>query len=66
MKYTPRPLRESNPYKSTAQLQADIDLMRSLWLRDGSKNHRRFTPEQWIGYGFIVGLIASAILFFAL
>jgi hypothetical protein len=66
MKYTPRPLRESNPRKSTAELQADIDLMRAIWLREGSNNHRRVTPEQWIGYGFIAGTVAIALILLVL
>jgi hypothetical protein len=58
MKYTPRPLRESNPHKSTAEIQAEIDLMRALYMQEGSNNHRIITPEQIIGGSLLAGAIA--------
>jgi hypothetical protein len=61
-KYQPRPLREFRERKTAAEIQAEIDLLRAIYAQQGSQNHRRITPDDWIGYGLLtIALAVPAI-----
>jgi hypothetical protein len=64
--YSPRPLRETSPHKSAADIQQEINLMRAMYAERRSLNHARH--EAMVGWSLVavgVGLpilIAIAIL----
>jgi len=58
--YSPRPLRESNPHKSAADIQAELNLMRALDAERRSLNHMRH--ESVVGWSLVAVVVGIPII----
>lgn len=58
--YTPPPLRESSPQKSTADIQRDIDLMRVMYAQRRNLNSQRYS--EMVGWSLVIVGIGLPII----